>query len=90
MLDWFKNAKNLLLDNFFTKLTAVFVSGTIGHKVAVIVGILGIVVGIWKAFVFLLISLTGIVILQMAIRDFEANRRSGGKDSANLKDTKST
>jgi hypothetical protein len=63
--------KTLAQENLFTKVSSLFLSGTIGHKVAVVIGILGVVVGVWYALVPLLISIAGLVIIQIAINDHE-------------------
>lgn len=71
MFSWFKSMKTLAQENLFTKVSSLFLSGTIGHKVAVVIGILGVVVGVWYALVPLLISIAGLVIIQIAINDHE-------------------
>jgi len=71
MLEWFKGLKRLVQDNFVTKMTAIFLRGGIGHKVAIVIGLLGVVIGIWKALVPLLIAIAGLVIIQIAIKDYE-------------------
>jgi len=71
MLNWLRGLNKIFHDNFFVKIIAVFSSGTLGHKVALVIGILAVVVGIWKAFVPLLISVAGLIIIQIAIKDYE-------------------
>lgn len=80
MLGFFKGLKKLVQDNFLTKLTSIFVSGTIGQKVAVVLGALGVVIGLWKAFVFLLITVAGVVIIQLAIKDYETSRKDSDSE----------
>lgn len=75
MLSFFKGLRKLVQENLLTKLTSIFVSGTIGQKVAVVIGAVGVVVGIWKAFVFLLITVAGAIIIQLAIKDYDASRK---------------
>lgn len=75
MMGWLKRLKQLALGNLFAKITAVFISGNIGQKVAVILGLLGVVVGIWQAFIPLLISVAGLVIVQIAITDYENSKK---------------
>ncbi len=75
MMGWLKGLKNLVVGNLFAKTAAVLISGNIGQKVAVILGFLGIVVGIWQAFIPLMISVAGLVIVQIAINDFENSKK---------------
>ena len=71
MLSWLSGLKKTFQDNFLAKITTVFLSGTLGHKVTLVIGILAVVAGIWKAFIPLLISIAGLIIIQIAIKDYE-------------------
>ena len=77
MAGWFGSLKSLFLENAFTKISAVFISGSIGQKVSVVLGILGVVVGIWYALVPLLVSIAGLVIIQVAIKDYDKTKKDG-------------
>jgi hypothetical protein len=81
MLDWLRSFKKLLQENLLTKLTAIFVSGSIGQKVAVIIGLVAVVIGIWKAFIPLLISVAGLIIMQLAIKDYESSKEASKEAS---------
>lgn len=75
-LSYFDGLRNFLKVNFITRITGIMVKGTLGQKVAVIVGCLGIMFGIYKAFVWLLLCLGGYLIVFMAFKDFESMTRT--------------
>jgi len=79
MFDWFRGLRKLARDNLVTKLTAIFLAGSMSHKVAVVIGLAGIVIGVWQflvnAFVPLLIAIAGLGIIQIAIKDHEASKK---------------
>ena len=92
MFNWLRGLKKLAADNFLTKISAVFIAGSMSHKMAIVIGIAGLIIGFWQflmnAFVPLLIAIAGLIIIQIAIKDHEAlNKESEENAGAADKDS---
>lgn len=72
----FANIKDLVRVNFLTRLSGIMVKGTLGQKVAVVIGCLGILMGLYKAFFWLLLAMAGYVICVLAFQDYERIARA--------------
>lgn len=68
----FEGVKSFVKVNFITRITGIMIKGTLGQKVAIIIGCLGILFGIYRAFSWLLLVLGGYLIVFMAFKDFDS------------------
>ena len=67
----FESVKTLVRVNFVTRITSIMMRGTLGQKVAVVIGCLGMLMGLYKAFFWLLLALGGYVICFLAFQDYD-------------------
>ena len=85
MFTWLRGLKKLAAENFFTKISGVFIAGSMSHKMAIVIGIAGLVIGFWQflmnAFVPLLIAIAGLIIIQIAIKDHEALKQQDTEET---------
>jgi len=61
--------------NFLTRITSIMLKGTLGQKVAVVLGIFCIIFGIYKTFIWLLLMLGGYLVVFLAFKDFDSMTR---------------
>ena len=73
----FASVKTLVRVNFLTRISGIMMKGTLGQKVAVVIGCLGILMGLYKAFFWLLLALGGYVICFLAFQDYDRIRSAG-------------
>lgn len=74
MASIFTGLKNFIKTNFITQITGVMVKGTLGHKVAVILGLIIFLFGAYKAIQWILLIIGGYVIVYLAFKDYERMR----------------
>ena len=76
MTSIFTGLKNFIKTNFITQITGIMVKGTLGHKVAVILGLLILLFGAYKALLWFLFIIGGYVIVYVAFKDYERMRNT--------------
>ena len=76
MTSIFTGLKNFIKTNFITQITGIMVKGTLGHKVAVILGLLILAFGAYKALLWFLFIIGGYVIIYVAFKDYERMRNT--------------
>jgi len=74
LLSFFDGIKSFVKVNFVTRLTGVMVKGTLGQKVAVIIGGVAILFGIYRAFQWILLALGGYIIIFLAFKDYDRSK----------------
>ncbi len=67
----FTGAKNFIKTNFITQLTGVMIKGSLGQKVAVVIGLLLFLFGAYKAIQWILLIIGGYAIVYLAFKDYE-------------------
>ena len=68
---FFNGMKSFFKVNFITRLSGIMIKGSLGQKVAVILGGLFILFGIYKAFQWILLATAGYIIIFLAFKDYE-------------------
>lgn len=68
---FFNGIQNFIKVNFITRLTNIMLKGTLGQKVAIVIGGLGVLFGIYRTFQWLLLILAGYIIIFLAFKDFD-------------------
>ncbi len=77
----FESAKTFLKMNFVTRITGIMIKGSLGQKVAVVLGCLGILMGIYKAFFWLLLAGAGYLICYLGFQDYEQMTKTAKENS---------
>ena len=75
----FQSVKTLIRVNFISRITGIMLKGNLGQKVAVVIGCLGILMGLYKAFFWLLLALGGYIICFLAFQDYDRLHPQGGR-----------
>lgn len=68
---FFNGIQTFVKVNFITRLTSIMLKGTLGQKVAIVLGGLGMLFGIYRTFQWLLLMLAGYIIIFLAFKDFD-------------------
>ena len=71
MASFMESMKSFIKLNFFTRMSGLMLKGTLGQKVAVIIGVVAVLFGIYKTFQWLLLIIGGYIIVFLAFKDFE-------------------
>lgn len=76
MTSFMENMKSFVKLNFITRMSGIMLKGTLGQKVAVIVGLVAMLFGIYKTFQWLLLIIGGYIIVFLAFKDYENMSKS--------------
>ncbi|MHC4943396.1 MAG: hypothetical protein ACYTG7_10300 [Planctomycetota bacterium] len=68
---YFEGFRSFIKVNFITRITGIMLKGTLGQKVAVVIGCLGMLFGIYKTFIWILLVIGGYIIVFLAFKDYE-------------------
>jgi hypothetical protein len=75
MTSIFTGIKNFIKTNFITQITGVMVKGSLGQKVAVILGMLIFLFGAYMAIKWILLIIGGYIIVYLGFKDYERMRK---------------
>jgi hypothetical protein len=75
LTSFFTGIKNFLKANFITQMTGVMVKGSLGQKVAVVLGLLIFLFGAYMAIKWILLIIGGYIIVYLAFKDYERVRK---------------
>ena len=75
MTSIFTGIKNFIKTNFITQITGVMVRGSLGQKVAVMLGMLIFLFGAYMAIKWILLIIGGYIIVYLGFKDYERMRK---------------
>jgi hypothetical protein len=75
MTSIFTGIKNFIKTNFITQITGVMVKGSLGQKVAVLLGLLIFLFGAYMAIKWILLIIGGYIIVYLGFKDYERMRK---------------
>ena len=71
----FSGVKTFIKTNFITQITGVMVRGSLGQKVAVVLGLLVFLFGAYMAIKWILLIIGGYVVVYLGFKDYERSKK---------------